>query len=90
MVEQMSAISAELVLVETKAKKILEAAGIATMLFPAYLNFARECYRIGKNFSGTTQLNEVYYMYNKWVSRGLSSVELAAIAQLCGVDITEY
>lgn len=90
MVEQMAAISAELVLIEEKAKQVLETAGVTTMLFPAYLNFARECYRIGKNFSGRTQINEVYYMYSKWVSRGLTGTILADLASMCGVDIADY
>ena len=90
MVEQMIAISAELVLIESKAKQVCETAGVATMLIPAYLNFARECYRIGKNFSGRTQINEVYYMYSKWVSRGLTGTILADLAAMCGVDIADY
>ena len=90
MVEQVEAKFAELALVERKAKQVCEAAGVPTYQIPAYLNFARQCYRIGKNFSQTTQLNEVYFRYSTWVSRGLTASILADIAQLCGVDITDY
>lgn len=90
MVDQMSARSAELVLVEMKAKKIIEAAGIAVILVAQYLNFARQCYRLARQFSQATQINEVYYRYQYWVSQGLTPAILTDIAALCGIDLTDY
>lgn len=90
MVEQEEAIFAEIVEVERKAKRVCEAAGLPSMVIPAYLNFARQCYKYSKNFSQTTQLNEVYHWYVHWSSRGFNATVLASIAELCGVDIAEY
>ena len=90
MVEQEEAIFAEITEVERKAKVVCEQAGIASMSIPAYLNFARQCYKYSKNFSQTTQINEVYLWYTHWASRGFNPTVLAEVATLCGVNITEY
>jgi len=90
MVEQEEAIFGEIVLVETKAKRVLEASGVASIQIPAYLNFARQCYSLGKRFSGTTLSNEVLNWFNHWQSRGLIGTILAKIADLCGVAIAGY
>ena len=90
MVEQEEAIFGEIVLIEEKAKVVCEAAGLASILIPAYLNFARQCYSIGKRFSQTTQADEVLHWHNHWVRRGLNGTILASIAALCGVTITGY
>jgi len=90
MVEQEEAIFGELVLIESKAKIVCEAAGIASINIPAYLNFARQCYSIGKRFSGSTKTNEVTHWFNHWVSRGLNPTVLAGCAVLCGVTIAGY
>ena len=90
MVEQEEAIFGELVLIETKAKSVCEAAGIASIAIPGYLNFARQCWKYFKKFSGVTRTNEVTHWFNHWVSRGLSAATLANIAELCGVTIAGY
>lgn len=90
MVEQEEAIFAELSEVERKAKIVLEEAGVSVVDMPMYLCFARQCYKIGKNHLSTTRINEVYYKYQMWVSRGLSPTYLASLALLCGTDITAY
>ena len=90
MVEQEEAIFGELVLVESKAKSVCEAAGVPSINIPAYLNFARQCYKYFKKFSQTTRTNEVNYWFNHWVSRGLTGSILASIAELCGVAIPGY
>ncbi|GAJ05632.1 unnamed protein product, partial [marine sediment metagenome] len=89
-VEQVEAKFAELAEVERKAKRVVETAGESVHLIHAYLNFARQCYRISQMFSGTTQLNEVYYRYQTWANRGLDEDILTDIAELCGIDITAY
>lgn len=90
MVEQVEAKFAELAEVERKAKVVCEAAGISVNNIHAYLNFARQCYRLSQQFSQVTQTNEVYYRYITWVSRGLTATVLKNIAELCGVDIEAY
>jgi len=90
MVEQVEARFAELVLIEEKAKATCEAAGVSTRDIPFYLNFARQCYRIGKQFSQATRVNEVYYRYQYWLNQGLSSVILTDIAEQCGVALSDY
>lgn len=90
MIEQEQAIFGELVLVEGKAKSVCEAAGIPTIMIPAYLNFARQCWKFFKKFSQTTRTNEVTYWFNHWVSRGLTASVLADITELCGVTMAGY
>lgn len=90
MVEQEEAIFGELVLVESKAKVVCEAAGIPTIAIPAYLNFARQCWKFFKKFSQLTRTQEVQYWWNHWTARGLNGTVLAQIAALCGVTITGY
>ena len=90
MVEQVSARFAELVLIEEKAKAVCEAAGVSVIQIPFYLNFARQCYRIAKQFSQATQTNECYYRYEYWLNQGLDATILASIAEMCGVTIADY
>lgn len=90
MVEQEEAIFGEIVLVESKAKKVCENAGIPSMQIPAYLNFARQCYKYDKKFSGTTKDNEITFWFNHWVSRGYNATVLAGLAELCGTTIAGY
>ena len=90
MVEQVQALFAEIHEVVRKAKVIAETAGESVILLPWYQNFARECYRIGKNFQGTTKTNEVNIAFEKYVSRGLDGQVLADIAELCGETIAGY
>lgn len=90
MVEQQEAKQAELVEVERKAKRVCETAGVSTTHIPFYLDFARQCYRISQQFSGATQINEVYYRYLYWLNNGFTAAVLTNIAELCGVDLTDY
>jgi len=90
MVEQEEAIFGELVLIESKAKAVLEADGITTIEIPFYLDFARQCYKYFKKFSQTTRTNEVQNWFNHWQSRGLVGAELAKVAALCGITIPGY
>lgn len=90
MVEQMQAKSAELSEVERKAKIILEEQGVSVVQIPMYLDFARQCYKIGKNHLEATRTNEVYYKYLVWLNRGLNGAVLSSIATLCGSSIASY
>jgi len=90
MVEQEQAMFAELSEVERKAKIILEEVGVSVVQIPMYLDFARQCYKIGKNHLEATRVNEVYYKYLVWVNRGLDGPTLVSIAMLCGTDLEAY
>jgi len=90
MINQEESIFGELVLIEAKAKAMLEAAGISTIQIPFYLDFARQCWKYFKKFSQATRTQEVNYWWTHWVSRGLNGTVLASIAELCGVTITGY
>lgn len=90
MVEQVEAKFAELAEVERKAKRVCETAGVVTSHLPFYLDFARQCYRISQKFSGATQINEVYFRYQYWISQGYTAAVLTDIAELCGVNVGAY
>jgi len=90
MVDQIEGKFAELVLVETKAKARLEFSGVSVTQIPFYLDFARQCYRIGQQFSQATRVNEVYYRYQYWLNQGLNAAILTDIASLCGVTLSDY
>lgn len=90
MVEQEASMFAELSEVERKAKIRLEEAGVSVVQIPMYLDFARQCWKIGKNHLEATRVNEVYYKYLVWLNRGLNMTVLTAIAMLCGTDLATY
>lgn len=90
MVEQEASAFAELSEVERKAKIVLEEQGISVVQIPMYLDFARQCYKIGKNHLEATRTNEVYLKAIVWSGRGLNGVILASLAALCGTTISAY
>jgi hypothetical protein len=90
MVEQEASMFAELSEVERKAKIVLEEQGVSVVQIPMYLDFARQCYKIGKNHLEATRTNEVYYKYLVWLNRGLNGAVLTSIAALCGSSISAY
>jgi hypothetical protein len=90
MVEQEASMFAELSEVERKAKIVLEEAGTSVVQIPMYLDFARQCWKIGKNHLEATRVNEVYFKYQVWLGRGLNGPLLVSIAALCGSNIAAY
>jgi len=90
MVEQEEAVFAELAEMERKAKIVLNNLGISVIETPFYLDFVRECYRIGKRHAEQTRINEVYFHYQKWLLRGLTGSVLTSLALLCGTDLSMY
>ncbi len=61
----------ELVEMETRAKTVLNSADVPTMLYPFYLNFAREIYTRKKRFAGPSLAREIGVLLEKWVARTL-------------------
>jgi len=86
MVEQMEAATADLSTLESEVKRVLE--GQTTPPYgheiPAYLNVAREMYRISRRFSGGTRNQEFEVVLDKWKARGLTLVLLQEISKLFG------
>ncbi len=68
-----------LVEIETKAKQVLDSANVPTMLYPFYLNFAREIYSRRRRFSGPSLAREIAVLLEKWVGRTLEREVLERI-----------
>jgi len=76
MVEQEAGIFAELVSIEEAAKTILDAEGVPISIYPMYLCYVREIWRLQKNYGGDVLYDEVRVAEAKWVSRALSATVL--------------
>lgn len=68
-----------LVEIETKAKQVLDSADVPTVLYPFYLNFAREIYSRRRRFSGPSLSREIGVLLEKWVARTLNRAVLERI-----------
>jgi len=88
MSEQQKAYFGEIALIEEKAKKIVEEAGVPTIEVAQYINVARKCYSIAKKFSGQTRTDEAQNVLNHWASRGLNGLLLARVCNLSGCGCT--
>ena len=65
---------------ETQVKQTLDALGLATILYPAYLGFGREVWSLQrKGISGESLAIEVAVLLFKWTARGLSQTALETI-----------
>lgn len=90
MAEQTSARFADLASVEQSVKSVIEPAGVPTITIPFYLNFGRELYSLSNKFSGVTLANEAKLKYEKWKAKGLTANLLKQIAELFGIDTTNW
>ncbi len=66
---------------ETKARQTLNAAGVHTIFYVAYLNYARQLYKLSRQqgISGESFALQAQVLLEKWASRGLDSAILARI-----------
>jgi hypothetical protein len=66
---------------ETKARQTLNAAGVHTIMYVPYLNYARQLYKLSRQqgISGESFALGSQVLLDKWASRGLDSVVLARI-----------
>lgn len=55
---------------ENRVRVMLGAASVQSMLYPTYLNFARQVWKARRKFSGGTLTIEVNILLEKWVLRG--------------------
>lgn len=79
MSNRMAQATAELVRWEIRAKQVLNVADVPTILYPAYLNFAREVFARKRRFAGNSLSSEVNRLIEKWVSRQLDRSVLEAL-----------
>jgi len=66
---------------EVKARQTLNAAGVHTIFYVAYLNYARQLYKLSrqKGISGESFAMAAQVLLDKWQARGLNPNVLAAI-----------
>lgn len=90
MLEQQQVRFSDLENIENTVKSIVEPLGVATIMIPHYLNFARELYRLAQRFSGTTLNNEATLVFQKWKARGLTVDILKSIGSAFGIDTSGW
>lgn len=78
-IDQQIARQAELEEIENRTKVILGDKGVPTPLYPAYLNFARQIWKIRNKFSGETLKVEADIALYKWSRRKLEEEVLNKI-----------
>lgn len=89
MAAEFSAVSGDLVQLETDTKAILEAASVSVTLYASYLAYARRCFKIHRTHEGTVGALELCIEATKWALRGLVEANLLTICLgTTGVDIS--
>jgi hypothetical protein len=81
MLKHYEAAMASLCEMEVKARQTLNAAGVHTIFYVAYLNYARQLYKLSrqKGISGESFALSAHVLLDKWSARGLDSAVLARI-----------
>lgn len=81
MLKRYEAAVASLCEMETKARQTLNAAGVHTIFYVAYLSYARQLYKLSrqKGISGESFALSAEVLLQKWASRGLDAAVLARI-----------
>ena len=66
---------------EVKARQTLNAAGVHTIMYVPYLNYARQLYKLSRQqgISGESSALVAKVLLDKWAARGLTPAVLAAI-----------
>ena len=66
---------------ETKARQTLNAAGVHTIMYVPYINYARQLYKLSRqqSISGENFALSAQVLLDKWSARGLNPNVLAAI-----------
>jgi hypothetical protein len=81
MLKRYEAAVASLCEMETKARQTLNAAGVHTIFYVAYLSYARQLYKLSRQqgISGESFALQAQVLLDKWANRGLDPVVLARI-----------
>lgn len=90
MVEQINAQYPIQVFYEEKMKAYLESIGMYSIMQHHYMNFGYQLWRLSRMFTQTTLRMEALEIANKWLRRGLNATHLIHIAQLFGIDLTDW
>jgi hypothetical protein len=81
MLKRFEAAVASLCEMEVKARQTLNAAGVHTIFYVPYLNYARQLYKLSRQqgISGESFAMSAQVLLDKWAARGLDSAVLARI-----------
>jgi hypothetical protein len=81
MLKRYEAAVASLCEMETKARQTLNAAGVHTIMYLPYLNYARQLYKLSRQqgISGESFAMGAQVLLDKWSNRGLDPAVLAKI-----------
>jgi Asp-tRNA(Asn)/Glu-tRNA(Gln) amidotransferase A subunit family amidase len=81
MLKRYEAAVASLCEMEVKARQTLNAAGVHTIFYVAYLNYARQLYKLSRQqgISGESFALQAQVLLDKWSNRGLDPAVLARI-----------
>ena len=81
MLKHYEAAVASLCEMETKARQTLNGAGVHTIMYVPYLNYARQLYKLSRQqgISGESFALGAEVLLQKWAARGLDSAVLARI-----------
>ena len=81
MLKHYEAAVASLCEMETKARQTLNAAGVHTIFYVAYLSYARQLYKLSRQqgISGESFALQAQVLLEKWANRGLDAGVLARI-----------
>jgi hypothetical protein len=81
MLKRYEAAVASLCEMEVKTRQTLNAAGVHTIFYVAYLNYARQLHKLSRQqgISGESFALQAQVLLDKWAGRGLDSAVLARI-----------
>ncbi len=80
MLQNMGAVLPLLAAMESQVKQVCDSAGVATIMYPFYLDFGREIWKLSrKEISGESLAQEAAVLITKWTARGLTQAVLQAI-----------
>ena len=80
MTARFTAVTPNLVMMESQVKQTCDASGVPTIQYPFYLCFGREMFSLSrKEISGESATQEAAVLIAKWVARGLTQSVLQAI-----------
>jgi hypothetical protein len=80
MLQNMSAVIPLLTAMESQVKQVCDLAGVPTIMYPFYLDFGREMWKLSRSeFSGESLALEAATLVAKWVARGLTQAVLQNI-----------
>ena len=81
MLKRYEAAVASLCEMEVKARQTLNSAGVHTIMYVPYLNYARQLYKLSRqqSISGESFAMGAQVLLDKWAARGLNQAVLAAI-----------